>query len=805
MTDNSVSVADVVADAAAKTPARNIVFASPADDPRARRPVDAAMLVVSVLVALLSTLTHTAPADFDVRAAEFFADGLPGWISAVFTIIFILGGLYALGLIIAIWVFGEGRSAIARDMILAGVLAFGATTVAALLAGPEWPDILPELLERDGVASFPVSRVAFAVAVLRVASPYLSVPMRNVGRRLLLPMAASAIILGYGSISAVIGGYAIGVAAAATIHLIFGSGIGIPSKARIAGALSGIALDPDRLTYLDQQPVGATLARAELTDGRTVLVKAYGRDAADAAFASRLWRSMWYRDDGRALSATGLQQVEHESLMLLEGARAGVRVPELISWGRGEAGDAVIATTWLEGDRLAQRSADEIDDLLLAQCWNALSGLAAAGLAHGSIDAHRLVIVGDHVVFDDFSTSELAVDDMACATDVAQMLVTTTLAVGADRAIAAARDGIDDDRLAKALEVLQRSALSSALQRDVREAKLSLKGLRSEVAAAIETELPDLVQLVRVTWGSVAMVALAGFAAYALITSLADIGLDTIADEVADARWSWVAVAFILAQLTNVGEYVSLTGMLERPVPFGPTIMLRYAISFISLAVPSEVGAIAMNVRYMQRLGVSSAAAVAQGPLLTIFSKGFDIILLVVTSRIIGQTVDLDDVDSGPILRLLLLVLVLAVIGVITTFAVPSVRRRVLGPVKEGFSAVKGSVTDPERLMRVAGGTLMSRLLFAMTLSAAVATYGGSISFSQAIFVNSAVSLVVGLMPVPGGIGVGEAALTAGLVTVGVPESSALAAAITHRMVTVYIPPVYGWYTTRWLTERDYL
>jgi hypothetical protein len=82
----------------------------------------------------------------------------------------------------------------------------------------------------------------------------------------------------------------------------------------------------------------------------------------------------------------------------------------------------------------------------------------------------------------------------------------------------------------------------------------------------------------------------------------------------ANADWSWVAIAFIAAQLTNVGEYISLTGTVTRPLPFGPTIMFRYAIAFVGLAVPGDVGSIAMNARYMQKLGIPSARAVAQGP-----------------------------------------------------------------------------------------------------------------------------------------------------------------------------------------------
>lgn len=129
----------------------------------------------------------------------------------------------------------------------------------------------------------------------------------------------------------------------------------------------------------------------------------------------------------------------------------------------------------------------------------------------------------------------------------------------------------------------------------------------------------------------------------------------------------------------------------------------------------------------------------------------------------------------------------------------------VIPPMKEALSAVRGSITSLDRLTRIMGGALMSRVLFALTLAASVGAYGASISFGEAIFVNSAVSLFVGLMPVPGGIGVGEAALAAGLAAIGVPEESALAAAVTHRMVTTYIPPVFGWYATRWLTDRDFL
>lgn len=60
-------------------------------------------------------------------------------------------------------------------------------------------------------------------------------------------------------------------------------------------------------------------------------------------------------------------------------------------------------------------------------------------------------------------------------------------------------------------------------------------------------------------------------------------------------------------------------------------------------------------------------------------------------------------------------------------------------------------------------------------------------------------------VPVPGGVGVTEAALTAGLVAIGVDEPTALAAAITTRLCTFYLPPIWGSFAMRWLRQNQYL
>jgi len=76
---------------------------------------------------------------------------------------------------------------------------------------------------------------------------------------------------------------------------------------------------------------------------------------------------------------------------------------------------------------------------------------------------------------------------------------------------------------------------------------------------------------------------------------------------------------------------------------------------------------------------------------------------------------------------------------------------------------------------------------------------------AELILVNSIADLFAGFMPVPGGMGVAEAAYTAGLVALGVPNAAAISTAIAFRMATYYLPPVWGAVAMRWLRQHAYL
>jgi uncharacterized membrane protein YbhN (UPF0104 family) len=124
--------------------------------------------------------------------------------------------------------------------------------------------------------------------------------------------------------------------------------------------------------------------------------------------------------------------------------------------------------------------------------------------------------------------------------------------------------------------------------------------------------------------------------------------------------------------------------------------------------------------------------------------------------------------------RLLLLTAVLVVLGVLATLAVPKYRRAVRLAVpryRAMLHAQASSATTALRVLRsppkvgmIFAGNLGGQPLQAIILGLCLRAFGHHATLAGLLLVNTIASLFAGFMPVPGGMGVAEAAYTAGLV-----------------------------------------
>ncbi|MGH9280813.1 MAG: lysylphosphatidylglycerol synthase transmembrane domain-containing protein, partial [Acidimicrobiales bacterium] len=150
---------------------------------------------------------------------------------------------------------------------------------------------------------------------------------------------------------------------------------------------------------------------------------------------------------------------------------------------------------------------------------------------------------------------------------------------------------------------------------------------------------------------------------------------------------------------------------------------------------------------------------------------------------------------------------VLAVAGVVaaTRRGRRLVRTHVVGGLRRSFTSIASLGRSPGRLAALFGGSAAVTLAYVGALAAAVAAFHGGLGIAQVGAVYLGASALAAVAPTPGGLGAIEAALVAGLTGVGMASGSAVAAVLSYRLVTYWLPILPGWISLRALSRRGYI
>ena len=767
---------------------------------RNRRTIDSVALFWAALVLGLSAvIAYSAPAE-DERIGDALITVF-GWAGALWRLAFF--GVLGFAAVVVVAVIVRRRWDLARDILLTAAAVAGATVVLGRAVESDWFPLKIHLLARGG---YPEVRLAAATTVVLVVAPEL-VRTARVAASFLVPLAAfGAVVLGAARPSGGLAGLALGLGAAAIVRLLFGTAAGVPPTARVRDALLSLDVDVRELTPAVQQHVGYAEYFGQDASGSGLRVRVLGRDAQDTQRLARRWRLLSYKDPPRSAPTGRLEQVEHQGLATLMAAQAGVRVPDVVIAALGPDGDALIATREPDVPPLESFTPDEVTDALLGELCAQVAKLHAAGIAHGRLNASNVLVVDDGPMFVDFSAATLGAPESALEMDVAEFLVACTVLVGADRVLQKSIEAGWGDAIGRALPYLERAALTPHLRDLARSHEVGLKDLREKAAAATGQEVPQLVPLRRFRIRDFVLTGALVLAAYLLIAQLAKIGFGTIADQLRHAEIAWVIVGVILAQLAFIPGGVSFRGGVPTPLPLLPCALLQSAIKFINLTVPSSAGRIGINVRFLQRMGASTPEAFAAGAVDDISEKLVEIALVLLTLPFVHIAVNRSDLKLGvPSGRLILAVLAVLALVVAAVLAVPAVRDKMLPPIHTAFASLWAVARDRHKRLELFGGQLGVEACYALTLGAACLAYGVHLTFAQLLLVNTAASAFSSLIPSPGGVGTAEASLTAGLVAMGVADSTAFAIAFTHRLCTYYLPPIWGYFSMQWLERKGYI
>jgi glycosyltransferase 2 family protein len=246
-------------------------------------------------------------------------------------------------------------------------------------------------------------------------------------------------------------------------------------------------------------------------------------------------------------------------------------------------------------------------------------------------------------------------------------------------------------------------------------------------------------------------------------------------------------------------------------LPFLPVYMMKLATSFLNIALPTTAGQAALTIRFFQRQGVPAATSVVSGLVDSFINNLLQAILLGSLLLFSGLSLHLQTKSasmSGEADTVITAIAIVCVLVMAALLVSERLRHLVLGKLRGWWPDAKAAASalrDRQKLAELLIGNLTTELLFASALGLFVHAFGGHITLVQALFVNLTAALLVTFIPVPGGIGVAESALVVGLTGVGVGQDVAFASAISYRVSTFYLPPVWGWAAMRWLEARRFL
>ena len=508
-----------------------------------------------------------------------------------------------------------------------------------------------------------------------------------------------------------------------------------------------------------------------------------------------MWNNLRLRGISRWISPSLKAQAERSSFTTLQALRAGVFTQEPIAIA--SANDSIIMvlsalppTTPLT--ELGERASDEVLD----RAWEQLRYAHTRGISHRALTPEAVVVdASSDVWLLDWDSGEVATTELNQSIDIAQMLVLTALAVGPQRALEAGRRCVGDETLIACAPVIQKPVLPASVNQMLRRSDL-LSDLRAALVGDSEAESAPTADLQRFRPRTIFTIAVAFIAVFIVVSSL---NFNDLVSTVKSANPWWMAASAVLACLIWVGSTVPLMALSPEKLRFGDTLIAQVAASIITVVAPAGVGPAALNLRYLRKRRVPTAAAVTTVTLMQISQALITIILLLLVMVSAGSSLSVS-LPYGTILAVVMLA-----VGVIV--AVPKVRRWIWAKIEPTWQQVYPRllwiIGQPRRLTAVVAGNLLMNIGYVGAFWTAMVAMGGSLNFSTVAITYLTANAAGSFIPSPGGIGTVETALTSGLTVAGVSSSVAIATALLYRLVTFYGRIPFGWLAMKYMEKKD--
>ena len=541
---------------------------------------------------------------------------------------------------------------------------------------------------------------------------------------------------------------------------------------------------------------------ATTRSGETLNVLVLDRDLEGAGVAASVWRTLRVRDDSAPSRMSMRRRLERTALQAYAGVASGAPTPELLAAVQVNEDAALVAFPRIDGRTFDQIGAD-LTDADLDSAWRAVRTMHDRGITHRSL-------TGSHLLRDDHGKvwllhsedGSIAASDVAQRVDLAELLCTLSMLTSPDRAVASGQRVLGPLRLVKALGVLQPIALSSETRKAIRKRKAILVELRDLLLEMSPNPNPEQVELERLRPRLLLTLVAGTVAGYILLTQLAQVNLNTL---LTDARWDLVFVALILSGLTYIAAAMALDGFVPEKLHFFRTFQAQLAASFATLISPPTLGAVAVNLRYLQRAGVHPALGAASVGVSQVMAFVVHLLLLLGFGVVAGTRAENEFTPPSWAVFVIVVGLVAAILLLLLPWSRHWITRRIRPIFQQVGPRLLTLLQQPRKLSSGVGGILLLNLGYIACLTVCVWAFGGSAPLAAIAVVYLAGATIGQAAPTPGGLGAVEAALSAGLTAAGIPGGIAVSSVLLFRLTTFWLPTIPGWFAFNSLQKNELL
>ncbi|MFZ4277986.1 lysylphosphatidylglycerol synthase domain-containing protein [Streptomyces arboris] len=384
------------------------------------------------------------------------------------------------------------------DGVLAAVLAHGVTLATDLWVSRSAPGTIQEALTQpqpgagltDPVHGYLAPVIAYMTAVGMARRPRWRVVLWAV----LLLDAFAMLVGGYTTPFSIILTVLIGWTVAYGTLYAVGSPNVRPTGQHLMAGLRHVGFRPVAAMRTEDAPDNDNTDQNDrgrrylvtLEDGPPLDVTVVDREQQAQGFFYRAWRRLTLRGITQRRSIQSLRQaLEQEALLAYAAIAAGANAPKLIATSELGPDAVMLVYEHIGGRSLDQMEDEEITDGLVRSAWRQVKALQSRRIAHRRLTGDALLVDRSGKAFvTDLRGGEIAAGDLVLRMDVAQLLTTLGLRVGAERSVSGALAVLGPDAVADCLPLLQPIALSRSTRATLR--RLARERSQQERDAVLE-------------------------------------------------------------------------------------------------------------------------------------------------------------------------------------------------------------------------------------------------------------------------------------------------------------------------------